>query len=503
LLLLTGRFAEARRVLLAYAAVVRHGLVPNLMDGGSNPRYNARDATWWWLQAVVDYCSLAPSHMGGGDAGTTPSEAAGAAGAATGKRPHLLQEAVTLRFPSDSADDYDPPATGECTVPGVTTTLGAIVTDVVQRHADGIEFREWRAGRAIDAHMKDAGFTVSVRRDPRSGLLLGGNRHNCGTWMDKMGESKAKDTDGIPATPRDGAPVELTGLLFSVLSWGRDMTSRGLLPELQSAGGSGGSGDDDDDAHSVSWGSWADTVKASFEQQYWVPLVDEPARMRADWACEATACAVDPAVANGRGIYKDTVGSESGWGDYQLRPNFLVAMAVAPGLFSPGRAAVALAAAERQLLGCARGQMGVRTLDPSDWAYRGDYTNKESDDRATAAGWNYHQGPEWLWPMGYYLRARMHFAPQPLVERAVLHPASASSASAAPGAKPVQWDSAQRLQWLLSQLAEQRRWLETSPDAGLPELTNSNGSHCAASCRVQAWSSATLLDAFWDAVADA
>ena len=31
---------------------------------------------------------------------------------------------------------------------------------------------------------------------------------------------------------------------------------------------------------------------------------------------------------NRRGIYKDTVGSSSGWTDYQLRPNALVAMAV-------------------------------------------------------------------------------------------------------------------------------------------------------------------------------
>ena len=50
LLLIPGRFEEAAAVILSYASVVRHGLVPNLMDGGRNPRYNARDATWWFLQ---------------------------------------------------------------------------------------------------------------------------------------------------------------------------------------------------------------------------------------------------------------------------------------------------------------------------------------------------------------------------------------------------------------------------------------------------------------------
>ncbi|KAM7452717.1 hypothetical protein BLSTO_06544 [Blastocystis sp. subtype 1] len=49
LLLATHRFDEARYVLLKYASVAHHGLICNLFDGGRHPRYNSRDAVWWWL----------------------------------------------------------------------------------------------------------------------------------------------------------------------------------------------------------------------------------------------------------------------------------------------------------------------------------------------------------------------------------------------------------------------------------------------------------------------
>ena len=38
----------------------------------------------------------------------------------------------------------------------------------------------------------------------------------------------------------------------------------------------------------------------------------------------------------------------------------------------------------------------------SDLNYRGDYDNADE-----SRGFNYHQGPEWLWLTGYYLRARL------------------------------------------------------------------------------------------------
>ena len=61
LLIATGLTSSAKDIILFFAKVHRHGLIPNLHDGGNNTRFNARDATWFFLQAIKDYCQLTPN----------------------------------------------------------------------------------------------------------------------------------------------------------------------------------------------------------------------------------------------------------------------------------------------------------------------------------------------------------------------------------------------------------------------------------------------------------
>jgi glycogen debranching enzyme len=104
---------------------------------------------------------------------------------------------------------------------------------------------------------------------------------------------------------------------------------------------------------------------------------------------EDTKYSLSSSLVNRRGIYKDVFGSGAGreWSDYQFRPNFPIAMTVAPELFDRKHALGALQLADEVL----RSPFGMKTLDPNDLQYRPYYDNSnDSSDPAIAKGLNYH-----------------------------------------------------------------------------------------------------------------
>ena len=44
-------------IIIQFAAALRHGMIPNLLDSGNNPRYNCRDACWWFVRGVKEYAN--------------------------------------------------------------------------------------------------------------------------------------------------------------------------------------------------------------------------------------------------------------------------------------------------------------------------------------------------------------------------------------------------------------------------------------------------------------
>jgi glycogen debranching enzyme len=138
----------------------------------------------------------------------------------------ILSEPVKRRFPKDDAwVPWDDPRAY-----AYSTSVAEIIQEILQRHADGIQFREYNAGPNLDMQMKDNGFNIDIHVDWKTGIIFGGNRDNCGTWMDKMGESQRAGTKGVPGTPRDGAPIEITGLLKSTLRWLDQLSTAGKFP---------------------------------------------------------------------------------------------------------------------------------------------------------------------------------------------------------------------------------------------------------------------------------
>lgn len=202
LFLTTGNFDGAKKHILAFASTLKHGLIPNLLDSVRNPRYNSRDSPWWMLQNIQDYVKMAPEGLS------------------------LLSESVKRRFPKDDTFvPWDDPKAY-----AYSSSIAEIIQEILQRHADGIHFREYNAGPNLDMQMRDEGFNIDIRVDWSTGFISGGNRYNCGTWMDKMGESERAGTKGIPGTPRDGAPVEITGLQASTLIWLDGLSRAGKFP---------------------------------------------------------------------------------------------------------------------------------------------------------------------------------------------------------------------------------------------------------------------------------
>ena len=70
---------------------------------------------------------------------------------------------------------------------------------------------------------------------------------------------------------------------------------------------------------------WARQIDRNFERYFWISSEPDPTNEP------------HPELVNRRGIYKDSYKASKPWADYQLRPNFVVAMAVVWFIFQFGR----------------------------------------------------------------------------------------------------------------------------------------------------------------------
>jgi len=202
---------------------------------------------------------------------------------------------------------------------------------------------------SITWHIRGTRYGIGV--DAADGLLRAGASGVQLTWMD------AKVGDWV-VTPRWGKPVEINALWYRALRLMTDWAQR-LARDT------------------TSYTALAAEAQASFAERFWYA--------EGGYFCDV----VD-------------VGGALGQRDTSLRPNQVLALAVAPELASAEQMRSALALVERELLT----PLGLRTLAPTDPRFQGVYGG---DQRARDGA--YHQGTVWPWLLGAYADAYGHAFP--------------------------------------------------------------------------------------------
>ncbi|MRG93433.1 amylo-alpha-1,6-glucosidase [Polyangium spumosum] len=181
------------------------------------------------------------------------------------------------------------------------------------------------------------------------GLLAAGKPGDAPTWMNAR-------VHGQPVTPRVGCAIELSAL------WARGCHT---LARLAHAAGAGALADRADIA--------CRRARAAFHARFW---------------CDQTSYPYD--------VISEVKEGEEAFQDAAIRPNAVLALAIDPACFSPERARATLRRAREELVTPA----GLRTLAPSDTAYKGYYGGNVAERDAA-----YHQGTAWPWLLGFYARA--------------------------------------------------------------------------------------------------
>jgi len=418
ILLIPERLKEARQVLLTFASSMRHGLIPNLLSKGTGARFNSRDATWYFMEALQQYVEYDKEN------GLS-----------------IFKEKLNMIFlSSNQKEHYIMKAEGK----KVELLFEDVIQQIMQSHYKSIYFTEWDAGLKIDKDMTSEGFNVNIWTDKNTGFIYGGNKYNCGTWMNKMGSSEKARNKGVAATPRDGANVEIIGLLKSTLKFLAKLyetnifSYEGVLV----------------DNVIFTYKQWAKLIDDNFEKYFWIP---------------EEVKGEEEKVVKVKGIYKDILGAFDLSAEYSFRPNFLIAMAVAPEIFNPAHAQVAITKVSTELI--TETSIGIKSLHSKDKAYKPKYDNNDGTDPCIALGQSYHMGTEWVWLLKYFVRAFINFMP---------------------------FKNQKEIEKVIERLVKNnKKHLNESLWMSLPELTNAGGEINAFSCMAQSCSVAAIIEVLY------
>lgn len=197
----------------------------------------------------------------------------------------------------------------------------------------------------------------NIRVDSK-GFMFIGDGSQALTWMNGY-------SYGRPATPRNGAPVEINALWYNALRFAIEVFSGKIDPHLQNR------------IENIT-----DSIERNFMQLYW---------------CESTNCLADR-------LHEDYTQDRS------IRPNQLFATSL-PYSPVPDSSITPIVTTVRNHLIT---PLGFRTLSPSDSGYRPHYVGSV-DERDAAA----HQGMIYPWLTGLYMDSLMKVFPPTVVAKEI------------------------------------------------------------------------------------
>ena len=371
LFLISNSFTVGKNILKIIASCLRNGLIPDYFEEGEKPRYNSRDTCWYFIHSIKNYIYYSKDY-------------------------NFLKEEIELIFNSDTSfnEHLQKKIKGEIK----KSTIENIIQSIFQSHAKGIHFREWDYNNnkyfLNSSYQKKEGYNIDIELDPNTGFIYGGNYCNNGTWMNKLGNSIKGKNKGIPATPRPGADIEIIALIYSCLEFVVDMGNKSYY-RYKSVELSNGM--------NYPFSQWRLLIKDSFEDEFFVK------RFNIDISNNCNNIDWNNNQIKGN-IYKDYKNKNNvNIYEFQLRPNFLIALYISPDLFTYENIINSLTNVELFLLRNESNAIGLKTLDKTDKEYNGLYYNRENNNFSTSLGFNIHNGIEHTWLYGIYLILKIRY----------------------------------------------------------------------------------------------
>ena len=371
LFLITNLYIEGKNILKIIASSLRHGLIPDFFGDGEKPRYNSRDTCWYFINAVKNYIYYTKDY-------------------------NFLKEQIDLIFTSDNSfnEHVQKKIKGEIK----KYSLENIIHIIFQSHAKGIHFKEWDYSNnnyfGNNSYQKKEGYNIDIELDPNTGFIYGGNYCNNGTWMNKLGNSIKGKNKGIPATPRPGADIEIIALIYSCLDFVVDMGNKNYF-KYKSVELSNGM--------NYPYSQWKLLIKDSFEDEFFVKKFNieiNSNNNNNEWNNNQIK----------GNIYKDYKNKNNvNIYEFQLRPNFLIALYISPDLFTYRNIVNSINNVELFLLRNESNIIGLKTLDKTDKQYSGLYDISETNNFSTSLGFNIHNGIEHTWLYGLYIILKVKY----------------------------------------------------------------------------------------------